>query len=197
MIAFENLDHDFEALRATARFLLQNAARFEWSLQGLGMFRLRIDESTRLHIWDLRFRTPGASPIHDHLQWSLRSVVLSGCIRNVRYVEDVDGPPFNCVTLKAGYGCHFLGEPKQTRLWQGKEEVYAAGMQYIQRPEEIHETIPEDGTVTVVRQQRTGTDGARVFWPAGEKWGSAEPRQATRVEVEEIVAHALKLWGRA
>lgn len=180
------------SVRALAAHVLRHASAFEWSLQGLGMLRLHMGDNTRLHVWDLRYAAPGASPIHDHLQWALHSMVLSGRITNYRYIEDPAGEPFNYVTLKAGYGCHFKDEPRVTRLLRGPAEVYRPGEAYVQRPDEIHYTVPENGTVTLMRKAPTPDgESARVFWQAGTEWGSAEPRAATQEEVQAITRYAL------
>jgi hypothetical protein len=185
----------FPALRATVRFLLEHAEEMEWSLQGLGMLRLHMGDNTRLHVWDLRHAYPGASPIHDHLQWGLTSTIVSGRLVNYRYFEDPAGELYQHVVLKAGYGCEFKGEPRPIRLRRGAGEIYLPGDGYRQRPDEIHWTVPDNGTVTVMRKEPTADgESARVFWPAGTEWGSAEPRRATREEITSITKHALEVW---
>jgi len=181
------------ALQAAARFLLINADRFEWSLQGMGMLRIHMDNA-RLHVWDQSYATPGVSMIHDHLQWSLRSTILAGTLVNQRYVEAPDSPladPYHCVTLKAGAGCKFMQDPRLTRLRPLGREIYYPGDTYSQQPSEIHETEPQGIVVTLMEKAPTGTDLARVFWRTGTNWGTAEPRKATPFEVSDITAKAL------
>lgn len=181
--------------RALARVILENAGGFRWTLQGLGMLRLHLADNTRLHVWDARFAFPGASPIHDHLQWGLHSTVLSGRLTNTRFVENSAGEPFMYAVLKAGVGCFFKDGPHAARLARLPSEVYEAGDCYEQRPEEIHETGATPGTVTIMRKTPTADgESARVFWPAGSEWGSAEPRAATPEEVKAIVGLALDSW---
>lgn len=181
-----------DAAQTLVRFILENADKFEWSLQGLGMLRLYLTKDIRLHVWDLRFAFPGASPIHDHLQWGLTSFVIAGRITNYRFIEAADGDEYLYSTLKPGYGCYFKHDPLPIKLHKCAAETYTAGMTYSQRPEEIHWSVPENGTVTLMRKEPTAdADSARVFWPAGEAWGSAEPRRATAEEVRAITAHAL------
>jgi hypothetical protein len=185
-----------ENLRTMARFILINAWRFEWSLQGLGMLRLHIEGSnSRLHVWDRRFAYPGASPMHDHQQWALSSTILSGQITNFRYVEREDGEAYLYHTIKAGYGCYAKHDPLPIRLARLAPEHYFPGEAYSQRPEEIHETVPVDGTVTLMRKTPTAdSEAARVFWPANEKWGTAEPRKAIDSEVQAITQYALSIF---
>jgi hypothetical protein len=181
--------------RALARVILESAEKFPWTLQGLGMLRLHLGDNTRLHVWDHRFAFPGASPIHDHLQWGLHSTVLSGQLRNTRFLEDPAGDPFQYAVLKAGVGCFFKDGPHPIRLRRHTPEVYEAGSCYEQKPEEIHETSATPGTVTIMRKTPTADgESARVFWPAGSEWGSAEPRPATPEEIKQIVGTALERW---
>lgn len=174
-----------------ARFILENAEKFQWSLQGLGMLRLYLPGDARLHVWDTRFAFPGASPVHDHLQWGLTSTILSGRLTNYRYREG-SGEEFHWARFKAGYNAKQLHAPETTLLERQPAEIYRPGDSYSQAPNEIHETQADWGTVTLM-QKRPTADGetARIFWPAGTVWGSAEPRAATPEEVKAITNYAL------
>lgn len=181
--------------RAFALHILQNANKFEWSLQGLGMLRLHMPDNFRLHIWDHSFAYPGASPIHDHLQWALKSTILSGRIINTRYAECEGEPNYQYATIKAGYGCYFQTEPKSIRLIEDMIEHLKPGEEYSQRPNEIHWTKAMPGTVTIMQKYPSKElESARVFWRIDEQWGSAEPRPALPEERDAMVASALKLW---
>lgn len=191
-----------DALRALQRqtaFLLVNAQCFHWTLQGMGMLRLRLDDRTRLHIWDSRYKFPGVSMIHDHLQWGLKSTIVSGQMTNLRYHEVEEGESvlasrYMFATIKAGEGCHFKHEPRPIILKRGYNEEYWPGDSYEQDPSEIHESIPMNGTITImVKEPTEDGESARVFWPEGEQWGSAEPRAATQSEVIDIVGNAVRL----
>jgi len=59
---------------------------------------------------------------------------------------------------------------------------------------EIHQTQHDEGTVTIMRKHPTWNESARVFWPAGTQWVSAEPRAATAAEVHDITSNALQRW---
>jgi len=51
------------------------------------------------------------------------------------------------------------------------------------------------GTVTLNERTRVGTgEHARVFWPAGEDWVNAKPRQATPREIDRTTELALSVW---
>ncbi len=188
-----NANLRLDALRAVVKNVLEHPTRFEWSLQGMGMLRLHFD-NYRIHIWDSLYRAPGVSMIHDHLQWGLQSLVLSGEIRNIRYVENPHGDRYMHVRLQAGYGCRFLEEPSEIRLIQLAPETYCTGESYSQEPAEIHRTESRRGTVTIMRKTSTDTGTARVFWPVGEEWGSAEPHPAAPAQVEAITGYALSVW---
>lgn len=181
-------------LRSLVAFILANSGQFKWSLQGLGMLRLHMGDETRLHVWDTRYAFPGASPIHDHLQWGLRSTVISGRITNQRYIERDDGRPYHFAVIKAGYNYHFKTEPREIRLVETAPEIYTPGMSYSQAPSEIHQSMPDIGTVTIMRKSPTADgESARIFWPLGSEWGSAEPRAALPSEVSVITGNALSL----
>lgn len=187
--------------QALASAILHHANHFEWSLQGMGFIRLHLVGHCRLHVWDRRFRVPGVSMIHDHLQWALNSTILSGELVNRIYLEGPSaayGVPFDWATIKPGAGCYFKSEPKRTYLLpQILPERLLPGDTYRQAPDVIHETDAQDGTVTIIRKEPTPDDSARVFWPAGTEWGSAEPRRATPEEVAAIVGVALTRWTGA
>lgn len=180
-------------MKELAHAILMNAHAFEWSLQGMGMLRLHLPNDCRLHVWDSRFRVPNVSMVHDHLQWGLHSTIVAGRLTNHRYIVG-DGEPHLYATLKPGYGCFFKHDPKPVGLVALEPDLYVAGQSYSQQPNEIHRTEAEDGTVTFMRKTPTNDESARVFWPAGEQWVSAEPRRATADEVATITGRALRRW---
>lgn len=105
------------------KFILENADKFEWSVQGLGMFRLYLDETTRLHIWSKDFKVLDVSEIHNH-PWDFTSDILLGQVSNTIYEEvDPDDKPEIMLNpnvyikqlLHCGENCHFLGEPGKGR----------------------------------------------------------------------------------
>jgi len=185
--------------KVLVRHILENAQSFEWSLQGMGMLRLHLPNNNRLQVWDSRFRAPGVSMVHDHLQWGLHSWILAGRLTNRKYVEVTEpdkGHPFKVVTIKPGVGTFFKEEPRNTYLKALKPELYVSGACYHQHPSEIHETDALDGTVTLIFKEVTPDESARVFWPLGTEWGSAEPHSATPAEVEAITQNSLDTWFR-
>lgn len=191
---FGNEDGALPALRSLVRTILTNAHAFQWSLQGMGMLRLHLPGDYRLHVWDRRYRTPNVSMIHDHLQWGLHSTIVAGEMTNCRYVMAADGEPYVFGTLKPGQGCFFKDGPNACYLKARRAITYGPGGEYEQQPEEIHQSDPLDGTVTLMHKRPTADESARVFWRAGEQWVSAEPRPATPDEVAAITGYALERW---
>lgn len=188
---------NYTELRAWAKYALLNRAKLlsDWTTQGFGFLRLRLDDSTRLHVWDSRLRVPGVSDIHDHAQWHFESVILSGMLINVRLTIDEAGAPHHAAVIQCGQGGGMSAAAPDVGLVAEDPELYVPGDRYQQRSEEIHRTFASDGTVTLIRQVRCKTDSARVFWPRGSVWGDAFPRAATQREVEEVGAFALSVLG--
>lgn len=188
-------------LKTFVQFILENVEKFEWTLQGMGLLRLYLPNDCRLHIWDSRYRTSNVSMIHDHLQWGLKSTVLAGNLTNIKYIVD---PVWNFTNdvekthkfmfIKAGVGCKQISCEHEIPLVQQNPVQYRQGQSYEQQPNEIHRTDAEDGTVTLMQKYPTDTDQARVFWPIGEEWVSAEPRVATLKEIRDIANNALERW---
>ncbi len=186
-------------MRDLVYYLLKNRAELpaaDWTAQGFGFLRLKINDHMRLHVWDSRLRQPGVSDIHDHTQWAFTSHVVSGSIVNIRYTIDPAGQRHSMATLLCGIGGGMQAQAQEpVGLVAGTPELYLPGMSYRQEPDEIHRTMPADGTVTLIVQERRDTDTARVFWPEGGSWGDAIPRAATRQEIDEVGGYALMIFS--
>lgn len=184
------------------RRILESAGhhnQHQWSVQGLGMFRLYLSAEVRLHVWDSRFKVEGVSTIHDH-PWHFKSEVVAGALTDIVYTrwkttEPVRHLPYNMQTLRCGEGCELLGEPAAVTLRVVSEERIRESESYSRIRSEIHESFPEDGTVTLVTRRFEGDpDLANVFYPRGGKWMSAEPRPAEQLEVLQMASRALERW---
>lgn len=79
----------------------------------------------------------------------------------------------------------------RTRLVHLGCTTYTAGDIYSQAPAEIHSTHPIDGTITLMQKFPTDDESARVYWPFGTEWVSAEPRTALTHEIERVAGVAL------
>lgn len=186
-----------DATRLLVRDLLERPLGREWTLQGLGMLRTYLSKEVRLHIWDKRYAVPGVSELHTH-PWDFSSLVVAGVVRNVRHLS-YSGPtiglPYIRQALRCGAGGGLQGVPEPVFLAARDVEYYDAGTSYRQTAGEIHRSVPEDGTVTLVQREfYEDKDAAHVFWPDGQVWVSAEPRPATDEEVLAITGNALKRW---
>lgn len=184
--------------KALVRDLLERRHDRDWTIQGFGMLRTYFGDDLRLAVWDSHFRVPDVSLIHDHV-WCFKSLIVAGALHNQRYIERPDPTPQNMtyqrMTIRPGEGTIPLTEEATTFLERSLREDYTEGDTYIQRAEEIHASYPADGTVTLVERHRTqGGDAARVFWPVGGYWVSAEPRKATRAEIDDICQRSLGAW---
>jgi hypothetical protein len=199
-----------ETLVHLVKGLLKNPTKLGWSLQGMGMLRTYLSREIRLHVWDSRFRVKDVSDIHDH-PWDFESLVICGIVCNTRYEvrraeasfdEDAPGWPHSNATHHEG---RIICGPAPSvkgaqdicavRLAAKPDEVLGAGDSYRMKADEVHRTTYENGTVTVCRRVfREDTEHARIYWPLGLEWVSAEPRAATAEEVTSICGEALRNW---
>jgi hypothetical protein len=193
---------EFQALRAAIHSILEDPGNREWSVQGIGMMRTYLDGNKRfrLNVWDGCLAIPNVSVIHDH-PWDFTSWVISGTFANVRYEMARDpaaclGAPFSWQYVRCGPGGGLDGEHGSCRLLAGHSEVYCTGDVYHQRAEEIHASHYDSGAVTLNdRVPRPDSEHARVFWPHGQNWVDAKPRQADYRTVQDTLKLALKRWS--
>lgn len=192
------------ALRAMVLGILQNPWSRSWTFQGLGMLRTYLGKQTRLHIWNTNDAVPGVSTIHDH-PWELSSHVLSGVVRQRRwaYLDNssdrahLGAEPMDMHLLHCGAGGGVIEEPRPLTMIPKSVEVFECGSIYSQRREEVHESMPSVGCVTLVHRTvlpGTNADLAHVFTKRGEPWVSAEPRAATVEEIRRFTGLALDHW---
>lgn len=193
-------------LSALVRAILENWGSFEWTVQGIGMLRTKLDGIGRIHIWDASLRVPWVSDVHSH-PWDLTSHVVSGELINTKF-EVVEGdpdcrPPSSRSVLKyvenciqTGEGGGLIGPPQEVCLGWGEADCYGPGMSYSQHRDEIHRTLFADGTVTVMERTMGPPDEkARVYWPRMTNWVSAMPRPALSYECEDVIRFALSRWS--
>lgn len=192
--------------RALTRSILEHPHDHEWSLQGFGMLRTYLDgdRNLRLHVWDSRFKVKDVDEIHTH-PWDFHSYVVAGKVVNQRFgwlaVEDLLDlarvvKVYRQQEILCGPGGHETpAEPQSVVLVPQSREMVLANDRYSQLAHEIHRSQPDDGTVTIIQREfLDDADHAFVYIPEGQEWVSAEPRQATKDEVEEICGNALKRW---
>lgn len=204
-------------IRLLVETILKSPYDLKWSVQGLGMIRTYLSDAVRLHIWISDFKIPGVSPIHDH-PWHLYSQVIAGVYRQRRYTildKGFLGQPitednptfkagltagmielFNTAQIKCGEGAFKTEDSKRVWVERQVEESYRAGDNYMQYKDEIHESFPLDGTVTIVTRTFTpDREHARVFWRGDTEFVSAEPRPAEPDEIRLATQKALSWWA--
>lgn len=191
------LDNDISMTAALVRAILEKWASYEWTVQGFGMVRTKIANVGRIHVWDSRLRTPLVSDMHAH-PWSLRSTVISGELINQRFCRDGEGMPYMHSRIATGEGGGLLGEPELVSMSGLTPEAYRSDDCYEQSADEIHRTIPQDGTVTLLeRALGPPLQETSVYWPAGTDWVSAEPHKIEAWPLERTIKYALARWHSA
>lgn len=179
--------------------VLKSPYALKWSAQGLGMLRTYLSEEVRLHIWDKSLQIENVSPLHDH-PWHFDSHVVVGEIRQHRFtlhtkIDKPDKSEWNLSLIKCGAGACTLSDPVPVILRELPLEVFREGDDYRQHRNEIHQSTPVDGTVTLItRRFAVNRDAARVFWKGKGGFVSAEPRPASFEEVKRVTEKALDLW---
>lgn len=183
--------------RDLVRSLIENPMDHEWSLQGFGMLRTYLSPEVRLHVWDSNHRVQDVTLMHTH-PWHFHSFVVAGVVNNIRY-DKGDGSgakKYMEQEILCGVGGDVTDkEPALVGLVPRAAETYVKGNIYSQLAHEIHTSLPQDGTVTIVeREFLDDADHAYVYYPADKAWVSAEPRPATRDEVADICARSFGTW---
>lgn len=186
---------------ALVQSILQQWRSYEWTVQGFGFARTKIANVGRIHVWDSRLAVPLVSTAHTH-PWPRRSTIISGELINVRFVEaepHMPGVPYMASGIATGEGGGLIGEPREVWLLPESEpEFYMAGCTYEQKPAEIHRTIAQDGTVTLLeRPQGPPLEEATTYWPRGTQWVSAEPGKVDQWKLEMVIQYALARWAAA
>jgi hypothetical protein len=181
--------------------ILKQWRSYEWTVQGFGFIRTKLENVGRIHVWDSSLAVQKVSTMHTH-PWPLKSTIISGELINQRFTErDADAwsaLAYTRSSIATGEGGGLLGEPEDVLLSPEEPEVYWQGATYEQRPDEIHRSIAQDGTVTLMeRPQGPPLEEARVYWPRGTQWVSAEPKPAEPWRIENVINYALARWNAA
>jgi hypothetical protein len=183
---------------ALVRSILERWQSYTWTVQGFGFARTKIADVGRIHVWDSMLATPRVSTMHTH-PWPLRSTIISGELINQRY-DDGSGEGSRLLSyqrsrIATGEGGGLVGSPEVVNVFAQVPEHYIRGQSYEQQPEEIHRTIAQDGTVTLIeRPQGPPLEEALVYWPAGTEWVSAEPRVPEKWQLANAIEYALRRW---
>jgi hypothetical protein len=189
-------------IKLLVRSILEHPLQYKWTLQGLGMLRMYLSPEVRLHVWNSAFKVKNASPLHTH-PWDFESLVVAGSVQQYRYEEFEGHVPgeysekYWKQTIKCGEGACTMTPKERVWLFKNKLETFVEGSTYTQEKNEIHESVPLDGTVTIVTRTFKGDkDTADVLWSPtmSDEFVSAEPRKADAGEVLIITKHALYTW---
>lgn len=182
------MQQELHNTHSAVKTILETATSFTWSLQGMGMFRLYLSRDLRIHVWDKRFAIPQVTMVHDH-PFDFESHVLWGTLMDKVYIEKPGFPAnYTKQTIVCGEEARTVSEEIGVHLQLQQAEVYKTGDRYTHTSDELHETEPKNGTVTLmVRSFKEDTEHARVYFPAGTEFVSAAPRPAT---IEEVTAMA-------
>lgn len=189
-----------KVVRGQVRHMLDHPYRFSWSFQGLGMYRVKLTEDVRVHIWMPSEANEGVSDMHTH-PWSFRSLVLAGSIRDIVY-QDVgrveDGLPARRHEVICGPdGGGALDDGKMTGLRPLSDQVHEAGTSYKLPWNLVHRSRPQvEGTVTVLlKTEKVSDDQACVYrWPH-DPFGTAEAAPPTRDDIIRAAWTARQLWN--
>jgi len=170
------------------------------------MFRLYLSKEVRLHVWDSRYSVPRVTTIHTH-PWDFESKVISGAMVDIAYRKEPSVRNstdrltlmrhfalFNEQKIICGPGGCVTGDPIEVSLYDQRTIRMEAGETYTLRRDELHESVPEDGTVTVIRRKfYEDTEHAYVYYLVGTQWVSAEPRKALPDEIASMSSQALSM----
>ena len=167
-----------KAIRGLVKAILQNADRFQCEVPANGRLTIVLDPGVMvINIFDGRYRQPGTTAIHSHTV-DFRSDIVGGVMRQYRYGRVDDGGD-----AKRYWGQELtldgklIGEPAACFLREGELEVYPAGEFYEITADEIHQSVPEDGTVTLItRQHKTRPSSVFTFWPYSAATAGAKTR---------------------
>jgi hypothetical protein len=183
---------------ALVKSVLERWQAFDWTVQGFGMVRTKIADVGRIHIWDSRLRVPLVSDVHAH-PWNFRSTIISGELHNQRFNEgtqELYAIPYTRQAIATGEGGGLVSDPVDAWLVDSVTEFYYSGESYEQSADEIHRSMPQDGTVTLMeRTQGPPLQETVVYWPRGTSWVSAEPKKAESWQIERAVTYALARWN--
>lgn len=181
---------------ALVKSILDRHESYEWSVQGFGFVRTKIADVGRIHVWDSRLAVDLVSTMHTH-PWPLKSTIISGELVNQRFMETAGlGMPYMHSIIATGEGGGLVGVPDEVPIFGERPEFYKTGDVYEQTAGEIHRSMAQDGTVTLMeRPQGDPLQECSVFWPRGLDWVSAEPKPIHGWELSRTIATALARWA--
>lgn len=188
------------------RAILERHNAYDWTSQGMGFMRMKLGDA-RINVWDSVFRQPNVSDIHSH-PWPLKSTIVSGMLINQRFEEQSAAPlpgcnanflPYHSCSIQTGEGGGLKGDVRDVWLEAHRPDLHVATEDavsfYGQDAAEIHRSIYEDGTVTLIERPVTPSSVlAKVYWPSGTVWVTAEPKPVQPYDQQMAIKRALDRW---
>lgn len=184
------------AIKQLVKEILENPGERGWAIQGLGMLRTYLTPELRLHIWSEVAEMDGASKMHTH-PWDFTSLVVAGRVCDFKCREitsaEAGGRTMKKQTIRCGEGGGLVGEPIEVRIDTWPPKAYVEGESYSHVASNIHYSVPEEGSVTIIKRT-FGQDTEHAYVYFDGEWGTAEPRPASRGEIIAITQSALERW---
>jgi hypothetical protein len=220
---------EFAVKRALVKAILQRAEHYAWEVPANGRLTLVLEPNVAvINVFHSKYRVPNSTAIHSHTV-DFRSDIVGGVMRQYRYLRaaaagDGSAPGMNTdaghgpaprVVAGAGDGPaarryweqeltldgKLSRDPMECYLTESAIETYAAGEFYEITADEIHQSAPEDGTVTLItRQHRTSPTSVSTFWPWAPLALGARPsdkiipKEAAEGVVRDVITVALERW---
>ncbi len=174
---------------ALVRTILEHAQDLPWTMQGIGLLGLRLDDRReyRLHVWDPT-SCVSEPPVHDH-PYDFTSTVIAGELINTRYEEDASGVEYHRMRyLPPDEDARTTG----TVRLSGTGTTLTAGDRYFQLAHELHDGRQLPGTVTIIRMAFKAVRELTVCYRDEADWVSGRSRPATPDEIKIITTKALE-----
>jgi hypothetical protein len=175
--------------KALVLTILQHAEDFPWRMQDIGLLSLRLDDRRqyRLHVWDPS-DSIGDPPIHDH-PYDFTSTVIAGELTNTRYEMDPAGEEYARFRYSPPDEDHRRSD---TVKLSATATTFTGGGQYRQLARQLHASGQQPGAVTVIRCSWVEAPELTVCLRDESSWRSGQARDATREEINRVVANALE-----
>jgi hypothetical protein len=157
------------------------------TIQGLGMLRYRLNSNLRLHIWHSDIKTPDIenSAKHTHA-WDFNSYIFAGQLENTIYEKAMTGkwydhPRYWEQQIECGADGCTMGDPTEVALYDASSGIFRAGDQYFEFGDQIHQTVWQDTTVTLIyrEKKKSGKDIANIYIPVDNGYVAAPAIQAS------------------
>jgi hypothetical protein len=194
------------ATRALVEAILQRAENYTWEVPANGRLTLVLEPNvTVVNVFESKYRQLGTTAIHSHTV-GFRSEIVGGVMRQHRYRRRIVASKEDLVARsyweqELTLDGKLSGEPSECCLAEQPIEVYAAGEYYEIAANEIHQSVPEDGTVTLVtRQYLTNPRCVSTFWPytplapGAKPSGKIIPQPAASEVIADVISCALSTW---